>query len=296
MANTMLVGVDGSAASLLAVEWAACDAAARGLRLLLLYGSPLPAARQPLERQRGYEEYYDRLLRTAEEHAKACEASIPVTSEVVYDPPEHALVAPRPEVARIVVGLRGRGGFPGLKIGSVAYKVASHADVPVTVVGPERPTPPRGGAVVVGVDGSPGGSAALAEAFEVCAMRNARLHAIHAERLFTDPMVGYLPSEPAYLGPWGAETERTVDGILAPWKRAYPDVAVSRNVEWDDPVHALATASRDAQLVVVGARGRRGLPYLALGSVTHGLLHHALCPLTVVRRGAAVPPEPQQPA
>jgi nucleotide-binding universal stress UspA family protein len=58
---------------------------------------------------------------------------------------------------------------------------------------------------------------------------------------------------------------------------------VQRIVRRDRPAHALTELSRNAQLVVVGSRGRGGFTGMLLGSVSHAVLHRAHCPVAVVR-------------
>jgi len=64
----------------------------------------------------------------------------------------------------------------------------------------------------------------------------------------------------------------------------HPDVIVQRRVDPGAPRSALLTAASRGQLLVVGARGRGGLEAMLLGSVSLALLHHAACPVTIVRR------------
>jgi nucleotide-binding universal stress UspA family protein len=59
-------------------------------------------------------------------------------------------------------------------------------------------------------------------------------------------------------------------------------VHVEREVVHDRPTRALRRCARTARLVVVGRRGRGGYREL-LGSTSHHLLHHATCPVAVVR-------------
>jgi nucleotide-binding universal stress UspA family protein len=80
-----------------------------------------------------------------------------------------------------------------------------------------------------------------------------------------------------------AEEERFLAETLAGWADKYPDVAVRRVVVDSQPARALLEYAEHAQLVVVGARGRGGFTGLLLGSTSQQLVHHAPCPLLVVR-------------
>jgi nucleotide-binding universal stress UspA family protein len=75
-----------------------------------------------------------------------------------------------------------------------------------------------------------------------------------------------------------AVTHDRLDGALAPWRARYPDVGVVEQTPRGHPVGALAECSGRAALLVVGS-SRRGL---RLGSVGHGVTHHADCPVAVV--------------
>lgn len=74
-----------------------------------------------------------------------------------------------------------------------------------------------------------------------------------------------------------------LDGLLAGAGAAEPDVVVHHRVVRGNPVTVLVEASRDADLLVVGSRGRGGFRGLLLGSVSRAVLHHAGCPVAVVR-------------
>ena len=89
---------------------------------------------------------------------------------------------------------------------------------------------------------------------------------------------------PELLDPEIYETERreALSEQLAGWREKYPDVPVTEVVERSHPVEALVRASRTADLVVVGCRGRGGFGGMLLGSVSQGLIRHADCPVAVV--------------
>ena len=50
-----------------------------------------------------------------------------------------------------------------------------------------------------------------------------------------------------------------------------------------DPADQIAEAAKDAQLLVIGSHGRRGVERFLLGSVSHSVLHHVSCPVLVIR-------------
>lgn len=62
----------------------------------------------------------------------------------------------------------------------------------------------------------------------------------------------------------------------------FPDVTVRPVVVLDQPSRYLASHAADAQLLVLGRRGRGGFPNLLLGSTTWALLHTVTCPVMVV--------------
>ena len=87
---------------------------------------------------------------------------------------------------------------------------------------------------------------------------------------------------------WAAvadEEEAVLAERLSGWGQKYPQVTVRRSVVRDGAARALVDASRGAQLVVVGSRGRGDAAGLFLGSVSHGVLHAAHCPVAIVRPG-----------
>ncbi len=163
------------------------------------------------------------------------------------------------------------------------------------------------GAIVVGVDDSPGARKALAWAVTEARLRGAALRVVHVHKEEELSAPVYFPSQHASPGtlPGSAEepSAADLDDVLQAQERLHgvrharaeelveeligevgaagvevqPTVVQERH-----PADALVQLSSDADLLVVGSRGRGGFTGLLLGSVTHALVLHATCPLVVV--------------
>jgi Universal stress protein UspA and related nucleotide-binding proteins len=278
------VGVDGSANSDLALDWAVDEATRRGLPLHIIHGIPY---RSPMTRLGiGYE--IDGLRQLAAGVRKDAIARVDRANPelvVTWDQstygPASALVDASDTADTVVVGARGMSRGMGVLMGSVSIQVAAHADCPVVVVRALRASADAEAAVVVGVDGSASSELAIAFAFEQARSRGVGLTAVHAWRL--DHIEGAFASSIWTVDwPTFAQGEQIlVAESLAGWREKYPDVAVRQHSLRGLPVEALIRASENACLVVVGTRGRGGFGGLLLGSVSQGVMHGAQCPVAI---------------
>ncbi|MGW2222277.1 universal stress protein [Nonomuraea sp. NPDC001684] len=205
MGGQIVVAVDGSAPATAAVEWAAADAARRGLDLRIVHVRRPGGTDDPARA-------LEAAAALAGQAGRGGEAErVGVTTEVIAGNVVDTLVAESLAADSLVLGSRGLGGFTGMPAGSVSVAVAGHAAGPVVVVR----TPPH--------------------------------------------------------------------GHVVPWRQANPDLVITEEQPCEHPVSALVRAAGTADLVVVGSRGLGGFASAVLGSVGHGVLHHAACPVAVVR-------------
>jgi len=271
----ILAGYDGSAGSEQALSWAVREARSRGTALTVChaFGSGFPAADDEdavldLARRRG-----ERVLLSGLRQAQNLMGSGEVRSLLVAGSAAAVLCERSHDASMVVVGARGFGGVAGLRLGSVSLQVAAHAGGRVVVVrGHWRPA--AGfvpGPIVVGANGSPPSREALEFAFEEAALREAPVLAVCA-----------LADAPGSVG--GADKRREqFEELIGRWEKNQPEVSVMRRLSHGGARDALLTAAHDAQLLVVGARGRGGIAGMTLGSVSLAALHHAPCPVGVAR-------------
>lgn len=142
--------------------------------------------------------------------------------------------------------------------------------------------------IVVGVDGSAVSTAALRWALDEARLRGATVEALHA---FAYPWVS-TTSQAMHLietdfGPFRAAGAEIVEEALSEAGMASGPVEVERSVVEGPPARALLDAASDADLLVVGSRGRGGFAGLLLGSVSEHCAHHAPCPVVIVRHQSA---------
>jgi nucleotide-binding universal stress UspA family protein len=151
---------------------------------------------------------------------------------------------------------------------------------------PVRSQRPR---IVVGIDGSNDANVALDWAAGEAVLRGVDLWVVHVWSLPHPDSptallaVGLPPMVSEEDGERHARDllEATVDGVLA-GERKRPDVVEPILVQ-GHAVEALTDVARQADLLVVGSRGRGGFHGLQLGSISQQLAHHAPCPLVIVR-------------
>ncbi|MEU4570336.1 universal stress protein [Micromonospora sp. NPDC023956] len=282
----VVVGVDGSPQGLRAVRLAAVEAdrRRRPLRVVhafiwpLLHVSGAPPAGGPPGS--GLRQQAHRIVGEAVDAARTTVPDLPVTGEIIDGGAAAVLLGESLTATMLVVGDRGLGGFTSLLVGSVAIQVAAYADCPVLVArGADRTTGP----VVVGVDGSELSRLAVQVAAEQAAWRGTELRAVHAYRHPASTGPGDMQPLVHERGALRDDEERVLTDALAGLPERYPQVPVTPQVVHARPGPALTEASRQAQLLVVGARGRGELTGLLLGSVSQSVLHHSHCPVAVVR-------------
>jgi nucleotide-binding universal stress UspA family protein len=287
-AGPVIVGVDDSPPSKVAVDWAARDAARRGVNLTLVHvltppavmafpDVPMPPAFLEWQEEQG-RTLLDSEVATAREAAGG--ADIEMTTEMVSGSPVPTLADLSTEAQMIVVGCHGRGALARGLLGSVSTGLVHHAHCPVAVIHDEDPLMPHPSRapVVVGVDGSPASERALEIAFEQASFREVDLVAVHAwsdSGVFEFPGVDWTTMQ--------AMGEESLGERLAGWQERYPDVLVRRVVAADRPAHQLLEQSRSAQLLVVGSHGRGGFAGMLLGSVSTAVVHAAKMPVIVAR-------------
>ena len=196
----IVVGVDGSPASKVAVYWAARDAAMRNVALTLVHvisataatwlDAPMPAAFAQWQEDRGHVVLNDALKLVednAEEHGPAQIGRKLFSSGAIP-----TLVDLSKEAEMIVVGCRGRGPLQQRLLGSVSSELVQRAYCPVAVIHDEDPLMPHPAQapVLVGIDGSPASELATEIAFDEASRRGVELVALHA---WSDDLVYEYP-------------------------------------------------------------------------------------------------------
>jgi nucleotide-binding universal stress UspA family protein len=282
----IVVGVDGSEPSLRAVDWAADEAALRGLPLRLVYASLWERYEgesladdlgKPAEQVTAED-----IVRTAAQRARLRQGGLKTSTDVLPEEPEYALVHEGGSASALVLGTRGRSGFVEMLLGSVSLTVAAHADCPVIVLRGSHDNQVRAGArgrVVLGIGEKATDSAALRFAVEEAKLRHATLDAVRAWRRPAHETTDHplLAGEPARL-----HEQHATEVLDEALKNTPADVDVRRRTVEGHARRVLLDASHEADLLVLGARRNPGRLGLQLGRVAHAVLHHSACAVAVV--------------
>jgi nucleotide-binding universal stress UspA family protein len=285
----IVVGIDGSVGGASALRWAVDEASLRDAPLLAVHVRAQQAVGitaaagvvggEAAARQRA-ETVLDEVLRST----VPLPGDVGIKRVVRSGHPASALIDEAAAGELLVVGARGAEGFRGLRLGSTAEHCARHSPCPVVVVPVERH--PAVGRVLVAVDGSAAAQSALEWAIDEAARRGAELAVLTAYnpyrrgRPFGAEFMDV--ASPGWERRLRQEAQQILTGALA--RVTVPtELSVTTDVVAGHPAHVLAEQSAEAELLVVGSRGLGGFAGLLLGSVTRQVLHHATCPVVVVR-------------
>ncbi|MGW8680102.1 universal stress protein [Streptomyces sp. NPDC055817] len=214
-------------------------------------------------------------LRAAVAWSRERHTEVESAVELVEGFPAPAMGRMSRQARMIVLGSRHLGRTAEFfSAGSLVVPVTAQAHCPVVVVGDAEHVTQQPPYLVVGIDGSESSKAALGLAFEEAALRGAELH---ATSVWQPPVLLPHDEESAQQA-----QRRMLSEATAGWSQKYPDVVLRHEVLAGHPVEELAGAAEHALALVLGRRGRGGYTGMRLGSVVHGLLHRAHCPVITV--------------
>jgi nucleotide-binding universal stress UspA family protein len=285
----IVVGIDDSPAARTAVRWAAGDAELRNVPLTLVHAvspevstwltTPLPAGVMRWQQDHG-RRLVDEALKVVEE-ASQRGGPAGVQSEILSSAAVPTLIDLSKDAEMVVAGAQGSGRWPGRRLGSVSSALLRQAHCPVAIIPEDMPGASQS-PVLLGIDGSPASELATAIAFDEASRRHVGLVALHA---WSDLDVSEWPGVD-----WPA-TQSMAEAVLAERlagrQEQYPDVEVTRTVVQAQPARQLVQQSEEAQLVVVGSRGRGGFAGMLVGSVGETVAQMAQVPVIVARESLA---------
>ena len=285
----IVVGVDDSPTAAAAVEWAAQDAELRRIPLTLVHAispnltswrdTPLPPGLAQWQKEHGR-----RLLEDAAKIVeKACQHGGPtkIHSRILSSAAVATMIDMSRDAEMVVTGCYGDGRSSSRRLGSVSSGLLRHASCPVAIIHSGKTAVPNEERmpVLVGVDCSPASESAAAVAFDEASRRGVGLVVLHA---WSDVDVLEWPDLD-----WPAAqsvSERMLADRLVRWQEQYPDVNVRRIVTRDQPTRQLIAHSEEAQLLVVGSRGRGGFDDMLVGSVSESVALLVKTPVIVTRQ------------
>ena len=273
----VVVGVDDSADSALAVAWATHEARARGVPLIVACGytwetdSPNLVG-DDIGVMTQLREASERIARDAARRAQLQDPDLDIRCAVAEEYPPDLLIDRSASASLVVVGTRGRGAVARTVCGSVSSAVAGRAGAPVIVVCGAPPIADDPGHVVVGVKPDDTAHAVLGYAFEHAQRHGLSVHAILCWRATGLADARMMPDR----------ARRSLSEALAGWGEQYPGVPLTSAVVHEEAAAALVRRAANSRLLVVGRHGCTPRIGRLLGSVSQAVIHHATRPVAVV--------------
>lgn len=260
----VVVGIDGSEASLRAAEWAVNEAASREVALRLVFAVHNTTTQGSDELDR---EYGEQVLRTASAAIEALGTPIKLETAIRCGPPATVLVEESSNADLICLGSVGIGPVAAAVLGSTAAEVADQAHCPVAIIrrDPERP-PTRTDWIAVAVNASRENELVIETAMELARRHRLRVLAVGV-----------------WQNDFGATPYVELDRRVAAWQQRYPDVPVRTVATRSSIANYLAGHTEPVRMVVIGADDTDQIATI-IGPHTHPLIAHGDCSLLVARR------------
>jgi len=142
--------------------------------------------------------------------------------------------------------------------------------------------------IVVGVDGSPSSRGALRWAVQQARLTGGGVDAVIAWQVPTVlQSTGWAPIYISEESDFEADARKRIDTVISEEVAPGDDHLVRRRVVHGHPAQALLEVAGGADMLVVGSRGHGGFADALLGSVGQYCVHHAHCPVLIIRDGKA---------
>lgn len=223
------------------------------------------------------------LLNEAADQVEGPEVNVAERHLLAGNPPDAVVqLAEDIEAGLIVTGSRGQEGIQRLLMGSVSGTIVRYAHCPVLVVRGERVEtfPTR---ILLATDSSEDAALALGAAVELSNSTGSELH-----------LVTVVPGYPDY--PEAAEQIQndarvTIEKQARNIEKAGGEIAEQHlQVSGRDRAQQIVQVAEDieAELIIMGSRGLRGLKRMLMGSVSDSVVRHAHCPVMVMRQDRQV--------
>ncbi|MGI8578200.1 MAG: universal stress protein [Nocardioidaceae bacterium] len=286
-AGSILVGVDGSEASARAVLWAEKQSRLEGRPLVLVHAIDPRRNKWAGEYGFGMTQFVEAIEAGGRELLETARAAVRLDANDKLDvqtifelaDPRQVLMDLSDEASMIVVGSRGYGPVRSLLLGSVSIALTQHARCPVVVMRPQEADDSQR-QIVVGLSGFQPLSSAAEFAFRQASLRSLPLTILHG---FWDPTLGHTDTAPHAMQALAyADEAQQVLKTVAGMTEKFRDVVVTYRIAKGLPDDSLLAASKDAGMVVVGARHKSTLSARLEGQVSRTVTEHAHCVVAVV--------------
>lgn len=278
-AGAVVVGVDGSEASVAALHWASAQAVLERRPLAVIHAamsSGIPT--EGVTSETITDATYAVGRAVVRQACDLVEGRPPVPelrSEVVVGDPRAVLLGASEHAFLLVLGSRGRGPVRSLLLGSLGVSLTQHARCP-TVVRRPHGTDAGGRGILVGTDGLRQSEPAVDWAYHQAALRSMPLTLVRT--VVHGPPVGDISAEERGRdGLWAQ-----LDAVVQQFGRRHPSVEVTLRLERGYPDVALARAASGMDTVVVGTHVRRSALRALDLDVTTRLVETAPCCVAVV--------------